>query len=166
MIGNNAGSVFEGNNVTVGVASQRALSFLKLYYDKTKDRVYPYLTAVFDVKEGVIRGVTWDDACGFCGGFGDACEENTYDYNGVPQDQDTSGQHTRSCFVEKAECDRLRVEDPENILCDLTVYTVWSGTDFNGKALQSQAYRFSEFPVQDISDGLTRAVSNVGIGQG
>ena len=125
-----------------------------MYYDTTRDRVYPFLTAIIDVNGGVVRGITWDDACVFCGGT--ECVENTYDYNGTPQNQSSAGQNTRSCFVSTEDCNALLSSNSSSTVCDLTLYTVWTGTDANGIALQSQSYRFSAFPAQELSDRITQ----------
>jgi hypothetical protein len=142
------------NTITISASSQTSLSFLKVYYDATKDRVYPFLTAIIDVQKGVVRGITWDDACVFCGGT--ECLENTYNYNGVAQNKSSAGQVTRSCFVTTEDCNNVLSTNASAITCDITMYVVWSGTDANGIALQSQAYRFSAFPPQELKDRLTQ----------
>jgi len=166
LVKNTPSSIFEGMNITLGVASQTSLSFLLLYYDATNDLVYPFLTAVISVKDGTITGITWDDACIFCGGFADACKEDTYDFNGNQVYQSTAGQQTKGCYLKASEC--VTVEGGKGFpagsnSCDLTVYVVWSGTDSGGKALQSQAYRFSEFPVQELTDALTSSIPTFGL---
>lgn len=140
--------------ITISASSQTALSFVRVYYDAAKDRVYPFLTAIMDVDRGVVKGITWDNACVFCGGT--ECLENTYNYDGVPQNQSSAGQTTRSCFVSTEDCNALLGSNSSSTVCDITVYTVWTGTDANGIALQSQAYRFSEFPAQELSDRITQ----------
>lgn len=151
----NARSIFtESPTITVSASSQMAVSFVRVYYDAVKDRVYPFLTAIMDVDNGVIKGITWDDACVFCGGT--ECVENTYNFNGMPQNQSSAGQNTRSCFVSTEDCNSLLATNSSSTVCDLTLYTVWSGTDANGIALQSQAYRFSAFPAQELSDRITQ----------
>lgn len=140
--------------ITISASSQTALSFVRVYFDAAKDRVYPFLTAIMDVERGVVKGITWDNACVFCGGT--ECLENTYNYNGAPQNQSSAGQTTRSCFVSTEDCNALLGSNSSSTVCDITVYTVWTGTDANGIALQSQAYRFSEFPAQELSDRITQ----------
>jgi hypothetical protein len=161
----NTGSIFANKNVTVGVASQSSLSFLRLYYNVNLQLVYPYLTAIMDVRDGVVRGITWDNACVFCGGFADECEENTYSFTGLLQTQETSGQETKSCYKPVAKCTEAMQSDDEEVkrLCDITLYVAWTGTDVDGKALQSQAYRFSEFPVQALTDRLTQLIPDLGV---
>ena len=140
--------------MVVGAASQNALSFLRIYYDVQKKRIYPFLTAIMDVESGTVRGITWDDACVFCGGG--ECEENTYNYDGQIQNPELSGQATKSCYIEQEDCKVL--EDGKNS-CDLTLYTVWTGSDADGLSLQSQSYRFSEFPPQELKDRVTQVFS-------
>ena len=75
--------VFDGSgNVTIHVASQKVLSFQRMFYSQSGGvgRIFPHLTAIIDVKKGVVNGITWDDACLFCSD--DKCLENTYDFNG------------------------------------------------------------------------------------
>lgn len=148
----------ENSNLTVSVAYQDKLSFLRQYYDVSAQRIYPYLTAIADVKKGTVEGIAWDDACVFCGGFGQ-CQENTYDFNGILQSQSSAGQPTRGCFLEKADCDAVPIDQPNP--CDLTLYVVWTGTDKDGKALLSSAYRFSSFPAQEIQDRITRNLPQI-----
>jgi hypothetical protein len=47
----------------------------------------------------------------------------------------------------------------------LKLHIVWTGTDGNGLAFQSSAYRFSAFPNQDWSDNLNlpTSLSDLGI---
>jgi hypothetical protein len=90
-------------------------------------------------------------------------KKNTYNYDGVMQTQDSSGQQTKSCFITKDDCDKLLVNEPNSTACDLTLYIVWSGTDKDGKALQSQAYRFSQFPVQELEDRISQLVPTFGL---
>lgn len=118
-----------------------------------------------DVRDGEVRGITWDNACVFCGGFGDECEENTYSFTGALQTQETSGQETKACYESVAACTEALQSDDEDAkrLCDITLYVAWSGTDVDGKALQSQSYRFSEFPVQSLTDRLTQIVPDLGL---
>ena len=107
-----------------------------------------------DVKRGVVQGITWDNACVFCGGT--ECVENTYNFNGEPQNQSSAEQPTRSCFISTEDCNALLSTNSSSTVCDITIYTVWTGTDRNGIALQSQAYRFSAFPPQELSDRITQ----------
>jgi hypothetical protein len=154
-------STATGNNIflnsqriAISATSQTALSFVRVYYDVARERVFPFLTAIMDVKNGVVQGITWDDACVFCGGT--ECIESTYNYNGIPQNLSSANQPTRSCSIKTEECNALLSSNSSSTICDLTLYTVWTGTDANGIALQSQAYRFSSFPAQQVSDRITQ----------
>lgn len=173
MADNSSSAIFNTPEIVIGSAAQDALSFLRVYYNSTGDsdaerKIYPFLTSILNVDQGVVKYITWDDACVFCGGFGE-CEENTYNYNGVAQTQQTSGQPTKSCYFTKEYCDKLQEDnadkpaEEQNYACDITLYVVWSGTDVYGQALQSQAYRFSAFPVQNIEDAITQAIPTFGL---
>lgn len=151
-----ANEAWINRNITVGVASQQEISFLRVFYEFSlagTGRVFPYLTAIIDVDKGRVRGVTWDDACIFCGGFDD-CPPITYDYNGVLQTQESAGQPVGGCPKTLEEC----VADTAS--CDLLLYVVWSGTDSKGNAFQSAASRYSMFPSQDIKNRLTQAANS------
>lgn len=144
----------QSSAITVGASSQTALSFLKVYFDAAKKQVFPFLTAIIEVEKGVIQFITWDDGCVFCGAT--ECLENTYNFDGLAQNKSIAGQVTRSCVLTIEECNDLLRSNSSSTACDLTFYVVWSGTDANGLALQSQAYRFSAFPAQDWSDRLSQ----------
>lgn len=158
------------NNVTIHVSSQKTLSFQRIFYTPTSGtgRVYPYLTAIIDVKDGVVIGITWDDSCLFCGK--DVCFENTYDYNGNLGNQETFGQPTKGCYVTQEECTKSMAEAAADKtvkpLCDILVYFVWTGTDADGKALQSSAFRFSSFPEQEIKNRIFDNVPDLPAGVG
>ena len=154
--------------MSVGVGVQTALSFLRVWMQGSADhkdtsegnlKVYPHLTAIIDVKDGIVRGITWDDACVFCSGF--LCDEITYNFEGVEQNQDSAGQLTRGCGKKISDCDKNAGTD-----CDLVLYVVWTGTDVDGKALLSSANRFSAFPAQELKNRLSQnlpdAVKTVG----
>ena len=156
---NNSNSIFNAANITVGVASQSGLSFLRTFFSLQSRRVFPYLTAIIEVDQGRVQGITWDDACVFCGGGGE-CQEITYDYNGNRQTQDSSGQPTQGCsFEQEKECNSFLATGDTR--CDITLYVVWTGSDANGKAFQSSANRFSQFPAQELQDRITRNLPSV-----
>jgi len=144
------------NNISVHTESQSALSFQKLYYNGI-DRVFPFLTAIISVNEGVVTGITWDNACVFCSP--DECIDNTYGYDGVLATSEEAQQKVGACSVPIEQC-RLS----ESAECDLMLYVVWTGTDSNGKDFMSSASRFSAFPKQSwgdmISLGLPGWMSN------
>lgn len=154
---------FTGASVTVAVAAQKNISFTRLYAEGPDDsgkaavetKIYPHLTAIINVDDGVVTGITWDDACIFCGGL--ECDEITYDYNGVLQDRDSAEQPTGGCGMTLQECNtKLSGTGNEGQACDLTLYVVWTGSDKDGRALLSSANRFSAFPAQELRDRLTR----------
>lgn len=155
--------------MTVGVGVHTALSYLRVWYQGPDDfpdvenrKVYPHLTAIIDVKDGNVRGITWDDACVFCSRF--ACDEITYDFNGARQNKDSAEQLTGGCGNEIRECEEKHAAGGTD--CDIVLYVVWTGTDADGKALLSSASRFSAFPAQEIKDrfsqNLPQAVLDAG----
>lgn len=85
--------------------------------------------------------------------------ENTYDYNGNLGNQEMYKQPTTACYLEETECDELTLAG-ENT-CDIMVYVVWTGTDANKKVLQSSAFRFSAFPVQDIQNQISQLLPDI-----
>lgn len=143
--------IFAGKNITVHVASQQALSFQKRYYDSF-DKIYPHLTAVIDVSQGVVQGIAWDDACLFCSK--NECQENTFDFNGVLGNTKQFNQPTGGCFLEKPVC--IQFNQDLRTDCDLILYVVWTGTDKNGDSMLSSAYRFSAFPAQELTDRFSQ----------
>lgn len=127
-----------------------------MFYSPTEEGgfIFPYLTAIIDVSKGVVKGITWDDACLFCSK--DQCEENTYDFNGNQGTQKEFKQPTKGCYIPKSECDSV-LEDEEP-LCDITLYVVWTGDDANGRAFQSSAFRFSAFPEQELQNRISNNI--------
>jgi hypothetical protein len=128
-----------------------SLSFQKRYYDGF-EKVFPHLTAIIDVENGVVKGIAWDDACIFCGKS--ECEKNTFDFNGFLGSKDEFGQEVGGCYVTLDKCKEALLDGRSD--CDLILYTVWTGTDSNGVAFQSSAYRFSTFPAQELSDRFSQ----------
>lgn len=118
------------------------------------------MTAIIDVQKGVVKGITWDDACLFCSK--NRCEEDTYDFNGNMGNQELFKQPTKGCFIETAECvEYLSEEQPR---CDITLYVVWTGDDVDGKALQSSAFRFSAFPAQELQNRVGSYIPDLPFG--
>jgi hypothetical protein len=127
------------------------LSFLRVYYDPIKGRIFPYLTAIIDVANGVVQGIAWDNACVFCSS--DLCLENTFNFAGQPA-TDLTGQ-SKGCYLEKATCNALKFENGTTD-CDIQLYVVWTGTDVKGQVFQSSANRFSAFPPARIQDRINQ----------
>lgn len=121
-----------------------SLSFQKLYYNGI-DKIYPFLTAIINVYEGVVTGITWDDACVFCGS--DECENNTFNYDGEITTKEEARQPVGGCYSTVNLCNSSLKAD-----CDLMLYVVWTGTDSNGRDMTSSANRFSAFPAQSWGD--------------
>jgi hypothetical protein len=155
-----ADSIYKERNITVSAYAQDQLSFLRLYYKFSESRIYPYLTAIIDVKDGHVRGITWDDACLFCGR--DECDEITYNFNGHAQDQSSSGQPTKGCYEDESVCNEA--DGKSESLCDVTLHVVWTGTDAKGVAFQSAAFRFSQFPAQQVRDRFSHSLPTLGVG--
>jgi hypothetical protein len=127
-------------NIAVGITSQDHLSYLRRYFDNELGRIYPYLTAIINVKDGDVIGISWDDSCEFCGS--DTCAENTVDFNGVQVTEESSGQPTKGCYMTQEECNALAVVERNDlgdnpIICEVVVNVVWTGTDSTGKSFQS-----------------------------
>jgi len=134
------------------------LSFQRMFYGG--GRVFPYLTAIIDVQKGVVKGITWDDACLFCSKS--RCEENTYDFNGNMGNQEMFKQPTKGCFLETAECVAMLADSQPR--CDITLYVVWTGDDADGRALQSSAFRFSAFPAQELQNRVGSYIPDLPFG--
>lgn len=120
----------------------KRLSFLRRYYDRTTQRIYPFLTAIIDVRDGEVRGIAWDDACVFC--EMSECVPNTYNFDGSLATTEQISQPTNGCFYSRDECAGFFANG--NDVCDLKLHVVWTGTDVNGKVLLSSDSRFSMFP--------------------
>jgi len=143
----------ESKEISIHVEVQKVLSFQRLYYNNTngvskQGKIFPYLTAIIDVKDGEVVGITWDDACLFCP-VGQ-CAENTYDYSGKEGTSDVFKQPTKGCYIEEATCDEKAAAGGTD--CDVTLYVVWTGTDQKGNHLQSSASRYSQFPIQELQN--------------
>ena len=79
-----------------------SLSFLRRYYDSTSQRIYPFLTAIVDVEDGVVRGIAWDDACVFC--EKSQCVANTYNFDGSLATSEQINQPVNGCYFSVPEC--------------------------------------------------------------
>ena len=133
----------------------KRISFQKKYSDGS-DHVYPYLTAIIDVADGVVQGIVWDDASIFCGP--DQQRPNTFDFSGFAGSSSDFGQPVEGCFIPTSECD---TNADTNTACDLLLYVVWTGTDKNKRPFMSSNYRFSAFPPQDWADRITNNLPDV-----
>lgn len=128
-----------------------SLSYQKRYFDGS-DRIYPYLTAIVDVSDGVVTGISWDNACIFCSS--NECEPNTYDFAGNLATESDAQQPVGGCYITKEDCNKALEEGKAD--CDLLLYVVWTGTDSQGRDFQSSAYRFSAFPAQSWTDRVSQ----------
>jgi len=136
--------------VSLHVESNTTLSFIRRWYDQDQGRIFPYLTAVVNVREGIVQGIAWDDACLFCSPSSTRCMENTYNFNGT--EATNISEPTKGCWVTKEECDKAHAAGEQ--VCDIKVYAVWSGTDSNGVAFTSFGYRFSAFPTDQVTNAF------------
>lgn len=148
------GSRFEDNNISLFVSSQSSLSFLRMYYDRQNGYIFPYLTAIIDVKDGVVQGIAWDDSSIFCGG--ERAQENTYSFDGSAT---VSSGPTKGCYLLRDECNEAVLEDSN--ACDLMLHVVWTGTDVNGKVLTSSKKRYSAFQTKLVQDYMADALSKI-----
>ena len=123
--------------------STNSLSFLRRYYDKDLGLIYPFLTAIVDVKNGVVTGISFDDACIFC--QSSACSENTYGFDGELAD---INQPTKGCALSRVACEAIHLAGGTQ--CDLQLYVVWTGTDDDGNVLSSADSRFSNFEPKQL----------------
>jgi hypothetical protein len=133
-----------------------SLSFLRRYYDTSTQYLYPYLTAIVDVRDGKVAGIAWDDACIFCNR--DRCLANTYNFDGSEATQEQISQPTNGCYFTRDECVALHAGGSED--CDLKLYVVWTGKDAHGRVLLSSDSRFSAFPPNRIQENVMAGVDS------
>ena len=117
--------------------------------------VYPFLTAIIDVDKGVVKGIAWDNACVFCSS--NECSEISYNFNGEMLTD--IGEPTGGCGIRYETCLEALKDDPDH--CDLTLYVVWTGTDADGKALESSLKRFSAFSARSLQNRLGDLVPSI-----
>ena len=137
--------------VSLSVQSNTTLSFIRRWYDQERQLIFPYLTAIINVRQGIIQGISWDSVCGiFCAAGSTRCMEDTFYYNGTAATE--ISEPTTGCWYYKSECDKIYETD--GTLCDVRINAVWSGTDANGVALTSFNSRFSAFPSDQVTNAL------------
>lgn len=150
------------------------MSFLRIYYDPVKGRVFPFLTAIIDVDGGIVKGIAWDNACVFCSK--DRCLENTYDFDGNLQSEEVLQGQSKGCYLDETECNALQLAKSDTCDkkgeckeegctcdsdCDIRIYVVWTGTDVDGNVFQSSSSRFSAFPAQRIQDRILNSLPDL-----
>ena len=140
---------------------EHSLSFLRLYYDPNKKFVFPYLTAIIDVRDGIVQGIAWDNACVFCSS--ENCLENTFNFNGELT-PDLAGQ-SKGCYLTKATCNSLKEakDATTGTTCDVQLFVVWTGTDDQGNVFSSSGNRFSAFPPGRIQDRINALIPDINL---
>ena len=133
------------------------ISFLRRYFDKSTQRIYPYLTAIIDVQDGIVRGIAWDDACIYC--ELSKCAPNTYNFDGSLATTEQIQQPVGGCSLTREECLGFAVDGSND--CDLKLNVVWTGTDVNGKALLSSDSRPSMFPPNRIQEKVENSYNSM-----
>ena len=108
------------------------------------------MTAIIDVEDGVVRGITWDDACIFCPEA--ECVANTYNFDGSLATAEQTSQPVDGCYIPDEQCRAFALDG--NALCNLKLFVVWSGTDVDGNVLLSSSSRFSMFPPNRIQENI------------
>jgi len=136
-------------DATVHVESQKEISFMRRYYNATMDQIFPFLTAIINVDEGDVIGITWDEACIFCkeNQDPDRCVENTYSFDGTHPTGDEFPTPSKGCWLNKEECDTTTTstgkDEKLESVCTLGIHFVWTGTDENNVPLTSYGTRRS-----------------------
>jgi hypothetical protein len=125
-----------------------------VYYDHDKGRVFPFLTAIIDVRAGVVAGIAWDNACVFCAS--DLCLENTFNFAGQIA-TNLEGQ-SKGCYLVKSACEAMKAKGGTE--CNIKLFVVWTGTDSKGEAFHSSANRFSAFPPGEIQDRIANKIND------
>lgn len=150
-----------GPNVAVHVESMGVTSFQKLYrQEDPAGRTFSTLTAIINLEQGVVTGITFDNGCVLCDNS-ERCVENTYDYLGQPYEGVGA---TSDCFLTDAECATNSQVDPK--ACQLSVYVTWTGTDAKGHYLTSSSRRFSLFSAYSVNsyvNGLLKGIKDVSL---
>jgi hypothetical protein len=140
------------------------LSLQKGYFDGF-NMVYPYLTAIIHVQDGIVTEISWDDGCLFCSSH---CNRNTFDFEGFLS---SGGGGSRGCYIDVETCDQIAsMENPQegpssttsSTSCDLLLYAVWTGTDSQGNSFQSSQHLFSSNP-EDVTEYLGATLSEAAV---
>lgn len=105
------------------------------------------MTAIIDVEDGIVKGITWDDGCIFC--QESDCGAKNFGFNGT---EINLLNPTGGCAQTKKSC--IEGLANQTAACDIAFHVVWTGTDGNGRPFESSAYRFSAFPKQNFVDNL------------
>lgn len=121
------------------------------------NRIYPFLTAIIDVKDGIVRGIAWDDACVFC--EKKECVPNTYNFDGSLATTEQINQPVNGCYLSRDECMGFAATGSNQ--CDIKLYVAWTGTDVDGKALLSSNSRFSMFPPNRVQENVNNQVNSM-----
>jgi hypothetical protein len=135
-------------------------SFQKRYFDGF-EKHYPFLTAIIHVQDGIVSDVTWDDAGIFCDP--NSASPGTFDYSGFEVHSQEVGYPVRGCWFMGDLCRLWHSEGQTD--CDLALNVVWTGTDSQGKILQSldDLYKGGLVPVEKYSGATLTEASRVGL---
>ena len=121
---------------------QSTTSLLRLYRSPSSpDAIFPSNTLVLDVDKGVVKNAQWDESCDTCSSS--TCAENSYDFQGLPSGPSDT---LSSCRLSPGECGAT------SGVCDVMVYVALSGTDVDGRVLNSAEARQSLFQRYDTSE--------------
>ncbi|GMH65366.1 hypothetical protein TL16_g04182 [Triparma laevis f. inornata] len=129
-------------NLGYSVQLQTTSSLIRAYRDYTSS-VWPSNTLIFNVQRGKITGVEWDLNCNTCSDTPKTCSKNTYNFSGSPAGYSS---RNKSCYLPPSKCDK------NNASCDINIFIAFSGTDKNGKVLNSAEARQSSFTRYDSSN--------------
>ena len=147
--------------MTVEVSSLGVTQIVPYIYQKRScdgsATLFPFLTAIVFVEDGVVQSITYDEDCAFCNGKSN-CQPNGFDVStNTTFDSDVYVE----CGFSPSECSALAGGGAD---CDLRVccakklatngvqtplhvqvYIAWVGTDSNGEFFTSGNSRFSRF---------------------
>ena len=80
------------------------------------------------------------------------CVPNTYNFDGSLATTEQISQAVNGCYLTVAACVKFAEEGSD--ICNLKLYTVWTGTDADGKVLLSSDSRFSMFPPNRVQENV------------